>query len=420
MPIFRQILRFLRLLIVYGVLIVLMLAVLQYSDEPPGVLWNQVANAARNVLFDYFAWEIEALAGKVEQTLFGLHPFMTEETRTQLVREYMADLSAAQALERQVNAIFADPNVSDPQTASAELRTERDHLRANLRQQQGLIEAILEGQVAKVLIDEGFGTLGQLLPPISMRFTEVPNVLIISPRDAIRFEVSLNIDPLPVDQIAALEEQIERDLNVSALIQPLGGVALYPAMILETASIQRATEVFAHEWVHHYLFAFPLGLDYDMAGESRIINETTASIFGQQVGRLVLERYYPDLVPPAPTVASTVPAEPPAFDFGREMDTTRRRVDELLAEGQVEEAEAYMEERRTLFFDNGYLIRKLNQAYFAFYGGYQAPTGVPGVGGADPIGPAVQGILDASPSIYAWVRTMAYITTREALLQQQS
>ena len=58
------------------------------------------------------------------------------------------------------------------------------------------------------------------------------------------------------------------------------------------------------------------------------------------------------------------------FDFAGEMRETRRRVDELLAEGAIQEAEAYMEERRQIFVDNGYPIRVLNQAYFAFYGTY--------------------------------------------------
>jgi hypothetical protein len=73
-----------------------------------------------------------------------------------------------------------------------------------------------------------------------------------------------------------------------------------------------------------------------------------------------------------------------------------------------------MERRRRLFVANGYGIRKLNQAYFAFYGGYQ--SGEPGVGGEDPIGPAVQAILDASPSIHEWVVRMRDITTRDELL----
>ena len=39
-------------------------------------------------------------------------------------------------------------------------------------------------------------------------------------------------------------------------------------------------------------------------------------------------------------------------------------MDELLDDGRVEEAEAYMEERRRFFGENGFHIRKLNQAFF--------------------------------------------------------
>jgi len=52
------------------------------------------------------------------------------------------------------------------------------------------------------------------------------------------------------------------------------------------------------------------------------------------------------------------------------MRETRIRVDKLLAQGRIEEAEAYMEERRQEFVAHGYYIRKLNQAYFAFHGAY--------------------------------------------------
>ena len=82
--------------------------------------------------------------------------------------------------------------------------------------------------------------------------------------------------------------------------------------------------------------------------------------------------------------------------------------------GAVAEAEAYMEERRQFFYSNGYLIRRLNQAFFAFYGGYQSVGS--GVGGADPIGPAVAAIRDLSPSLHDWIITMRTITTREQLL----
>lgn len=416
-----RIVRFLLRLLGYLILLAILLFGLNGSTLPIGVQWNAVALLARDEQFDYIAWELDALAVKVNQTLYGLHPFMTEADRSQYVRDYMALLVQAQALEAQVNAVFTDPNVADPESASGELRTERDRLRAELRSRQPLVESILEGQVATILVEQGFGVAGQLLPPISMHFTQVPLLLIVSPRDTIRFDISINLNPMPVDEQAALEALIDEKQNVSSLIVPLGGIALYPAMVLETASIPNAIDTIAHEWLHHYLFAFPLGLSYDFAGEARIINETTANLFGHEIAPLVLQRYYPDLVPPPPSQEQhnnpSAPPEPPAFDFGAEMHETRVTVDGLLAEGRIEAAEAYMEARRRVFVENGYAIRKLNQAYFAFYGGYQ--SGEPGVGGEDPIGPAVQAILDASPSLHEWIVTMRDITTREALLAER-
>ncbi len=406
-------------ILLWIVLIVAMLYLLNYSTLPMGDEWTQVAVIARNEQFDYVSWEINALAIKAGQSLYGLQPFMDEPTRSAYVRSYMDDLGQVQRIELQINGIYADPNVSDPAAASSDLRIRRDTMRADLLDRQALTEAILEGQVAAVLVSQGFGLGRQLLPPISMHFTQVPNLLIVSPRDQIRFDVSINLDPMPVDEMEALEDQIDQQLDVSSLIVPLGGIALYPAMILETSSIPFIAETFTHEWLHHYLFFFPLGFNYDFAGETRIINETTANLFGKEMSRLVLARYYPDLLPPPslPPTTSETPALAPssdAFDYGTEMNETRVHVDDLLAAGKVDEAEAYMEQRRQEFVAHGYVIRKLNQAYFAFYGGYQ--SGSPGEGGSDPIGPAVQAIRDQSDSIFGWVETMREIITRDQLV----
>lgn len=410
----------------YALGLALLLFLMQGSTFLTSSEWNAIGVMVSRYQFDYIGWELNALAVKADETLYGLHPFMGETDRSQYVRAYMADLQTAQQLEAQIATLFADPSVRDPKAASADLRARRDQLRASLQQRQPLVESILEGQVATVLVDQGFGIGGQLFPPIAMHFTQVPDLLVVSPRDQIRLDVAINLYSLPVEQADALENRLDQDRNVSSLIVPLGGIALYPAMILETPSIPFAVETFAHEWLHHYLFFFPLGFDYftgtdAFAGETRIINETTANLFGNAVGRLVLARYYPDLLPQLPLISPPTNAPPstlqpaPAFDYGKEMNTTRVTVDQLLADGKVSEAEAYMEERRKLFVAHGYAIRKLNQAFFAFYGGYQ--SGTPGVGGEDPIGPAVQAIRDASPSIQAWIVTMRGITTREQLLK---
>jgi hypothetical protein len=91
------------------------------------------------------------------------------------------------------------------------------------------------------------------------------------------------------------------------------------------------------------------------------------------------------------------------------MHTTRVHVDELLAAGKVKEAETYMEQRRQVFWDNGYAIRKLNQAYFAFYGAYADVPG--GAAGEDPVGPAVRTLRSRSSSLLAFLETIAQMSS---------
>src|SRR5204863_6509463 len=142
----------------------------------------------------------------------------TEADRSTYVREYMNDLGDVQRIESQISAIYTDPNTVDPAAASADLQAERDERRVSLRDRQPLVESILEGQVAAVLVKQGFGLGGQLLPPISMHITQVPNLLIVSPRDQIRFDVSINLNAMTADEMDALEEQIDQQQDVSSLI----------------------------------------------------------------------------------------------------------------------------------------------------------------------------------------------------------
>ncbi len=74
-----------------------------------------------------------------------------------------------------------------------------------------------------MLVDEGFETLGQVMPPVSMHFSELPMTLVVSPRDQIEFAAQLELNALPVDQRAALESTIDTRLDVSSLVVPLGG-----------------------------------------------------------------------------------------------------------------------------------------------------------------------------------------------------
>jgi len=389
---------------------------LRFSTLPLGEPWARIGVMVSEKHFDYIGWTLNAIAAKAGESLYGAHPYMSESERSDFARSYFEDIARAQRLEAEVEALYADLAVTDPEAATASIRAERDALRASLSTRQSLAEAVVEGQVAAVLADEGYAFAGQLVPPIAMRFSPAPMLLVISPRDTIQIDLGINLYALPVDERAALEAQIDAQEDVSSLIVPIGGIALYPALILETSDLRWAVETFAHEWFHHYLFMFPLGWSLDFASESRLINETAANMFGKEIAQKVYARYYPEFVaaePPAQSVS--LQTDPRPFDFGAAMNETRVTVDQLLATGQVAEAEAYMAERQALFFENGYRIRKLNQAYFAFYGGYQV-GGVPGIAGEDPIGPALRDIRAASRTLHDFSTAIRGITTRADLL----
>jgi hypothetical protein len=193
-------------------------------------------------------------------------------------------------------------------------------------------------------------------------------------------------------------------------------------MVMQTTSLEWLVNTIAHEWTHNYLTQRPLGLQYGSTPELRTMNETAAAIAGNEVGQYVIEHFYPELARPARTsgLASLPLDHPnpgdlprPPFDFRAEMHLTRITTDALLAEGRVEEAEAYMMERQQYFLQNGYLIRKLNQAYFAFYGAYADTPG--GAAGEDPVGPSVRALRAQSASLADFINRIAWMTSFETL-----
>jgi hypothetical protein len=397
-----------------ALLLLPLLLVLSAEGPPPASLDTQVTRSLAGTHFNFVNWEMNALLGKLAHSLVAPQRYMDESARHDFFLDYLHLVSDIQQLDWEIQRAYTDPDVDDPEAATVELRAQLAEQRAREQAHQSVAEAILEEQTARILADEGFGVLGREFPPIGVHFTPLPFLLVISPRNYIENIFSLGLQHgLDASRREDIERQIDTTFDVSSLVTGIGGLAAYPAMLLESSSLNWVTEVTAHEWTHHYLTPHPLGWNYDTAPETRTINETVASIVGKEAGRQVVARYYPELLPPEDEPApepeeETHPPEPPAFDFRTEMRETRVRVDELLAQGQIEEAEDYMEEQRQEFVANGYTIRKLNQAYFAFHGAY---ADEPGAAGADPIGPTVQEIRARSPDLHTFVSQMAHVTT---------
>ncbi len=252
--------------------------------------------------------------------------------------------------------------------------------------------------------------------------------MIVSPRNVIQQSANISVLPtLTLDDQIKLEDKVTKSLNVSTLVVPIGGVGVYPTLITETTDFPWLLDTISHEWTHNYLTLRPLGISYGRTPELRTMNETTASITGGEVGKYVLEKYYPELATPQALASlnlisldgASLPASGAAdttpFDFRAEMHTTRVTADQLLAEGKIDEAEAYMEQRRQFFVKNGYVIRKLNQAYIAFYGAYADVPG--GAAGEDPVGPAVRALRAQSKSLADFVNTIAWMTSFQQLQQ---
>jgi hypothetical protein len=385
---------------------------------------KRVESFTRGIEFDFVNWTFDATWFKILQASVGDQAYLDDAARSKRVRDYFDLQAKLEQVQGSIAVIYANPEVKDPEVETAPLQAEEANLRARMRELQPLAEAILQEQVSVILAKEGLVVGGQPLPPVAFHFTPLPLALIVSPRSEIKQDVNVDVNGnLTLEEQVALEDRVARELDVSTLIVPLGGIGTYPTMVASSSDLNWIANVTAHEWTHNYLTLRPLGFNYSSAPELRTMNETTASIAGNELGALVIQRYYPERQPPPPAFQNILRREQPSpgqthapgFNFGAEMHTTRVRVDGLLAANKVSEAEAYMEERRQFFWDQGYQIRKLNQAYFAFYGAYAEGGG--GAPGEDPVGPAVLLVRRRSPTIKVFLDTMAGFSTFEQLKQ---
>mgnify|MGYP000892995034 CR=1 FL=1 len=191
-----------------------------------------------------------------------------------------------------------------------------------------------------------------LFPPLYLSLEKPPKVLIISPRNKIFQKKALLIDnAIPLKEIIIIENAID-EKNLSSIILDTGGFAAYPSIVKKNKDYDFMISTVSHEWLHQYLFFYPLGRSYFKGGEMVSINETLADLFGQEISKKNIKSYN---------------SEDFFYSFMRE---TRLEVDELLRLGKIFEAEKYMLDQTNVLKSKGYKIRKINQAYFAFYGNY--------------------------------------------------
>ena len=376
---FRKIVRHFVLSIVIVITIMLTASALLLAGGDTQNL-STASYAARENRFSIVAWEIQNAPSKwLHRAYTGLPWTDTSDEHRRAAFNRYVELSEEyyRARDRLERAVAASEDKEE-----ARIQVEMDRLDKERLSLRDSTEEYIEGEIAAVLIENGFGSEnGFMWPPLDIRLGSSTRVLITSPRDRILIEEALLIDPeVTIAESENIEKALLQNNDLSAVVLRGGGVATYPAQVSQEFGLRTIFEIATHEWLHGYLFFKPLGRGYFADRRITEINEVLAGFFGQELGRIAYNRVTGDYVNPVqpppdpdPEISSEQPAQTATFDFISFMRETRLEVEELLLEHLVEEAEAYMERRRVVLLEeHGIHIRKLNQAYFAFNGNYSS------------------------------------------------
>ncbi|MBI2858757.1 MAG: hypothetical protein HYX90_06740 [Chloroflexi bacterium] len=348
---------------------------------------DPVSALTRQHTFSVLQWESDLLLRFGPSWSGKAHPGLAAERPTEVLQFFGYD----RAIER-LKAAAESPGMVEQESVQTVIR---DQISEAL-DEQGLSKRVLTSRV--------------VFPPVKFKFTNAPNLLVVSPRDRIYLSQTVLLDPnLSEEQILKLESDVE-NLGLSSVIERIGGLALYPSMVPENGDLRYILETVAHEWFHQYLFLRPLGRAYWSSYDMTIINETVTEMAGKEIGDSVYQRYYAAAKPPQ----VIIPLPRGSIDYGKEMRSTRLEADRLLGQGRIDDAEQFMQQRREFLEDHGYHVRKLNQAYFAFHGSYGDDPGA-----VSPLPGKIRELRERSGPLVAFVNKVSRVTKPEDLERLQ-
>ena len=371
--------RIINITILFG----LILAPLFVSSRDVLVL-NQLESNASTHMFRLAEWEIANLSNKWLYKATNLFSWRrpSYQERAAKFEQYLELSYEIESIRRKI--ILTD-NFDSTQDPNNILRFNQKL--ADLIDKQIAIRSVaeeyLEQQVSSSLKDEKITSkFGFVFPPTSFRFQNPPKLLVTSPRNKIeRLQDILLKQKMSMDEMEILEAHAMAEQNLSAVIIDIGGIATYPAIIPSKGSKRHIIEIAAHEWLHHHFFFKELGKHFGDSSEMTSLNETIANVVGQELSSIICNNLVKLNQECEPQNEKYPINNMDGFNFGKEMRETRLRVEELLINQKIVEAETYMEQRRKLFQQHGIIIRKLNQAYFAFHGTYaDTPASISPIG----------------------------------------
>ena len=378
-----------------------------------------VERIASEHIFSLLEWEAANFPKKwiraVGYLVPGLKP--SRDERLAIVDEYLEVVRRADKERRRVEGAAQLGGVGGSTAAAKTAAASDEYLRellAEKRRLQPEAEEALEAEISAVLADFGFQSrVGLIWPPLDFRFTQPPTLLVISPRNEIRMVGGVFLDPEiePFDR-DAVEKRVVEELGYSAYVDDLAGLATFPNMVNDLYTARTIARTAAHEWLHAYWFFHPFGRNYFASDEMTTLNETAATLAGNELGDIAFARMGGDLSENARRYAAESQANP---DFTAFMRETRIEAERLLNAGMVEAAEDYMRKRQWELRLRGYYVRKLNQAYFAFRGRYgDSPASV------SPVGERMRELRSYAADVGEFINMVSEVSTPaefEALLE---
>jgi len=363
-------------LVAIGILVLLSTRIDEYH-------FTQSDYAAGSHSFSIVQWELRHLPLKWTHLLWELYPGNKplDFERNSIVHEYLSTtLQLQKEQDNLADAATTTPLIDSASKNYIDLKN-KEVVRLSRKREElrGRAEEAIESAVSRAANNHGLGfTFGILLPPTDFRLGDPPHLLIISRRDKIVMSDSKLINPnLKWSERAEIENRAELYENTSALVDDLAGLGTYPAIVSDKDSLRQIMRTAAHEWLHNYWIMKPLGRNMWNSQNMQILNETAADLVGNELGDEAFTILGND-IENAYKYDTFSSSNPHLFTILRE---TRINVEEMLKNGNIEEAEKYMRKQLWNLKLGGYNIRKLNQAYFAFRGNYaEGPASISPIG----------------------------------------
>jgi hypothetical protein len=369
--------------------------------------------------FNLVGWEVETLFNELSHWLAsGSRPSAGEAG---IVVDYFNRVAQENTL---LGMLERDGNILTLEQQAA-LTAQLDEVTLLRQVMERKAQLVLEAQIKQTTAKFGifnpldsFWNRNVVFPPVKLTLQPPPKLLVISSRAVIERLTTVTLkNSLTMEQVQLLEEDVD-GLGVSSLVVELGGIATYPSFVNNKYGLQFAIYTAVEEWLHQYLFFRPLGaryglneLGFNQPYEIIIMNETLAGMASQEIGdRLIADYYAAYFPPPDDGGGQNGGGENP---FVVAMRSIRQEVDRLLGLEEIESAEQFMRESRDQLEAKGYYIRKLNQAYFAFYGSYADSPAFP-----SPIYEELLVLRSESEELSDFLQTASAFTSREELAER--